>query len=266
MIACATSFAQTWTQPISGSPANYGDMRFGTTSPSSGLNYSIRTPAGGGWAWRFTDMNNVSYLSLDYAGGFLTVNNPNTTHNAITQIKLTGPAYGNNGLNLFFFGQNDVDSNPEWSYGGGAGSAAVVNVQNKSLTFGTNNLGRMMITANGNVGIGTYNPGTFKLAVEGKIGAREVNVTTTTPWPDYVFENDYQLPQLEVIESFVNENHHLPGIPDACDIETNGVNLGEMNGLLLKKIEELTLYVIDQNKMIKEQNERISQLEKSVKK
>ena len=113
----------------------------------------------------------------------------------------------------------------------------------------------------GNIGIGTKTPGTFKLAVEGKIGAREVNITTTTPWPDYVFEADYALPSLESIKVFINKNKHLPEIPTTHEVETNGVNLGEMNMLLLKKIEELTLYLIEQNKLIINQNERISKLE-----
>jgi hypothetical protein len=112
----------------------------------------------------------------------------------------------------------------------------------------------------GAVGIGTATTGTFKLAVEGKIGAREVNVTTSA-WADYVFEADYALPSLESLKVFIDKNKHLPEIPTAQEVETNGVNLGEMNTLLLKKIEELTLYAIEQNKLIVKQNERISKLE-----
>lgn len=112
------------------------------------------------------------------------------------------------------------------------------------------NRGGLRVTT-GNVGIGTLNTGSFKLAVEGKIGAREVNVTTTTAWPDYVFEKDYSLPSLEEIKTYVSINKHLPEVPSAKDVETNGVNLGEMNALLLKKIEELTLYMIE----VKQENE-----------
>lgn len=108
------------------------------------------------------------------------------------------------------------------------------------------------ITLDGRMGLGTTSPGSFKLAVEGKIGAREVNVTTVDPWPDYVFFDTYKLPSLESVKKFISVNHHLPEIPSAKDVEANGINVGEMNALLLKKIEELTLYVIDQQKQIEE--------------
>jgi hypothetical protein len=110
----------------------------------------------------------------------------------------------------------------------------------------------------GNVGIGTANPGNYKLAVEGKIGAREV-VVTTAAWADYVFEPSYHLRPLSEVETFLKENKHLPEIPSAKDVEANGVNLGEMNMLLLKKVEELTLYVIE---LKKENDEMKKEMEK----
>jgi hypothetical protein len=70
-----------------------------------------------------------------------------------------------------------------------------------------------------------------------------------------------KLTTLESLKVFIDKNKHLPEIPTAQEVETNGVNLGEMNTLLLKKIEELTLYAIEQNKLIVKQNERISKLE-----
>ena len=111
---------------------------------------------------------------------------------------------------------------------------------------------KMRITSSGNVGIGTTSTGTCKLAVEGKIGAREVNVLASG-WPDYVFENNYNLPTLSELEAYIKVNKHLPEVPSACTVEENGVNLGEMNMLMLKKIEELTLYVIE----LKKENEQI---------
>jgi hypothetical protein len=103
----------------------------------------------------------------------------------------------------------------------------------------------------GNVGIGTTNPATFKLAVEGKIGAREV-VVTNAAWADYVFDATYNLRPLSEVESFIKINKHLPEIPSAEEVKTNGHKLGEMDVLLLKKVEELTLYLIEQEKRIKE--------------
>jgi hypothetical protein len=101
---------------------------------------------------------------------------------------------------------------------------------------------------NGNVGIGTSFPDA-KLAVKGTIHANEVKVDLLgAVAPDYVFEKTYALSTLEEVKSYIDQNKHLPEIPSAKEMEANGVNLGEMDMLLLKKIEELTLYVIDLKK------------------
>jgi hypothetical protein len=111
--------------------------------------------------------------------------------------------------------------------------------------------GRFIVGSNGNVGIGTNAPDA-KLAVNGNIHATEVRVSVNVPGPDYVFEKDYTLPSLESIKTYVDQNKHLPEVPSAKEMEANGINLSEMNMLLLKKIEELTLYVIDQRKEMDE--------------
>lgn len=71
-------------------------------------------------------------------------------------------------------------------------------------------------------------------------------------WPDYVFHADYLLTPLDSLEQFIKLNKHLPEMPTASDVEGNGLDLGATQALLLKKIEELTLIVIEQNKRIKE--------------
>ena len=145
--------------------------------------------------------------------------------------------------------------------GGPVGEAgALSTVGAFPLMLGTSNTVRMLITSAGNVGIGTTNPGSFKLAVEGKIGAREINVTTTNPFPDYVFESSYNLPSLEEVERYIKKNNHLPDVPTAKEVEKDGVDLGEMNILLLKKIEELTLYVIELKKVTDVQSREIADL------
>jgi hypothetical protein len=104
---------------------------------------------------------------------------------------------------------------------------------------------------NGNVGIGVDNPGSFKLAVEGKIGAREILVTLTNPWPDYVFKKSYSLLPLKSLDAYIKQNGHLPGIPSAAEVEQNGrVPLGDLSVKYLEKIEELTLYIIALKKEI----------------
>jgi len=98
-------------------------------------------------------------------------------------------------------------------------------------------------TSEGRVGIGTQLP-QAKLAVNGNILATEVKVKTDISVPDYVFEPDYDLLTLSETEAYVKEHRHLPEIPSAADIKQDGLDLAEMNLLLLKKVEELTLHLI----------------------
>ena len=133
-----------------------------------------------------------------------------------------------------------------------------------------NNLVR--IEGNGNVGIGTNNPDQ-KLTVKGKIHAEEVIVDLNVP-ADYVFQKyytgksdlktDYVFPKLNEIETFVKENNHLPDMPSAKEIQENGLKIGEMNNLLLQKIEELTLLLIEQNKINQEQQEQLINLKEEI--
>ncbi|MEX0274647.1 MAG: hypothetical protein AB3N16_09740 [Flavobacteriaceae bacterium] len=102
---------------------------------------------------------------------------------------------------------------------------------------------RLHYTA-GNVGIGTSTPRDYKLAVNGDIRAKRVKVETTN-WPDYVFTKAHHLPTLEEVRQHIAEKGHLPNIPPATEVEANGLDLGEMDRLLLEKIEELTLYILE---------------------
>ncbi len=133
-----------------------------------------------------------------------------------------------------------------------------------NLLFKTKTIERMRINKDGNVGIGTSTTGTHRLAVEGSIGARKVKVQASG-WSDFVFESNYQLKSLLEVEEYILNNKHLPEIPSAKEVERNGIDLGDMDALLLQKIEELTLYLIEQNKQNKAQQEQIEQLKKELK-
>ncbi|MDX1902993.1 MAG: hypothetical protein SFU27_02445 [Thermonemataceae bacterium] len=112
--------------------------------------------------------------------------------------------------------------------------------------------------------------GSYMLAVGGKIAAKEevrVFFNNVFNFPDYVFEIDYQLPKLTDIEAYIQKYKHLPEVPSAKEVEKEGMSLNEMNIILLKKIEELTLYTIEQEKRIKaleEENDKLKKLEKRI--
>ncbi|EFK58567.1 hypothetical protein ACFU8T_13375 [Sphingobacterium spiritivorum] len=112
--------------------------------------------------------------------------------------------------------------------------------------------GHLTILTNGNVGIGTEDP-TERLSVNGNIRAKEIKVETNN-WPDYIFEEEYKLKSLSEVETFIKTNKHLPDVPSAREIEEEGLSLGEMNKLMMKKIEELTLYLIEKDKEIQRLN------------
>ncbi|MCJ8208814.1 hypothetical protein MUY27_03785 [Mucilaginibacter sp. RS28] len=109
---------------------------------------------------------------------------------------------------------------------------------------------KMVIRNDGNVGIGTTSPDQ-KLTVNGTIHASQVKVDTSIPVPDYVFKSGYRLKSLQDVKEYIDKNQHLPEIPSASQQEKEGVDLGKMNQLLLKKVEELTIYLIQQDKKIK---------------
>ncbi|NLU94262.1 hypothetical protein [Chitinophaga sp. Ak27] len=117
-------------------------------------------------------------------------------------------------------------------------------------TASTGNI--IMATGGGSVGIGTVNPGACKLAVEGLLGARKIKVTQSPTWADYVFHDDYTIMPLYDTEKFIKANKHLPGIPTAKEVAENGYDVGEMNRLLLEKVEEMTLHLIRMQKKIDE--------------
>ncbi len=122
------------------------------------------------------------------------------------------------------------------------------------------------VSGTGNVGVGVTDNSnwnlagsTYKLAIGGGVIATAVTVKLAANWPDYVFKRDYTLPSLTDVKAYIDQNHHLPEIPSQQEVAKEGVNLGDMNKLLLKKVEELTLY------LIAEHNEKEDMLKKDIK-
>lgn len=138
-------------------------------------------------------------------------------------------------------------------------NAKIGTESNHNLTFMAGYWNDVMtLTTQGNVGIGTLTPAE-KLSVNGNIRCKKATVTLTG-WPDYVFEKNYTLTPLPQLEQFIQQNKHLPEVPSAREVEQNGLDLGNNQATLLKKIEELTLYIIEQNKAIRSLEEKNKKL------
>jgi hypothetical protein len=128
-------------------------------------------------------------------------------------------------------------------------------------TFGSNASGkfivrtgggdRLIVDSDGNTMIGVSTPASgYKLSVGGKLICEEVKVQLSGSWPDYVFGEKYKLPSLQELQSYIQKNKHLPNIPSAAELEKNGMELGDMQKRMMEKIEELTLYILQQQKEI----------------
>jgi len=188
-----------------------------------------------------SDGNDISFIQGNVGIG---------TDNPTCELNVTGLAGENE--NIVHFHNNSGGSGGRTLYctnmGGNIGPLA---------EFNNSGSGPVAIFNGGAVGIGTTETTGYKLAVAGKIHAEEVMVEHADNWYDFVFNENYDLQDIYELEKFVKQNKHLPDVPDEMEVKEKGINLGEMNGILLKKVEELTLYIIQQQKEIDELKQKI---------
>ncbi|MCK9451233.1 MAG: hypothetical protein M0Q90_06040 [Bacteroidales bacterium] len=138
---------------------------------------------------------------------------------------------------------------------------------NSYIKFNDNhNHNTLTVFNNGTVGINTSNTFGHQLAVNGSIITTEVLIRHPSNWYDHVFDDDYSLMKLDELEVFISKNRHLPDIPSEDKVKSEGVQMGEITGLLLKKIEELTLYTIEQQKLIEKQQNLLDQVMQKIQK
>ncbi|WP_417355485.1 hypothetical protein [Flavobacterium sp.] len=146
-------------------------------------------------------------------------------------------------------------------------SHATTNTTPSAIRFGYVNTEYLRINKDGKVRISSTDiatPAGYRLYVEDGILTEKVRVAVegTADWADYVFADNYNLMPLNEVEAFTKENKHLPNVPSAEDVVNQGLDVAQMDAKLLEKIEELTLYLIEQNKQIEELKAEIKELKK----
>ncbi len=206
-------------------------------------------------------------------------------HNGTTSIEVTNSSTGNSARRGIHIGNGSVGSSvyllstsanynvvSNWSNSGVLGTDSqlanglVIRTSVGKIRFQVGGVtDKIVFNESGDVGIGTTDTKGFKLGVNGKIAATEVKVATYANWADYVFKDTYSLPTLKDVERHIKEKGHLKDIPSAKEVKKDGFYLGDMDAKLLRKIEELTLYTIEQEKKIEgleKENEELKSLSK----
>ncbi|MBB6128334.1 hypothetical protein [Mucilaginibacter lappiensis] len=230
-----------------------GNVGIGTTNPQTSL-HVVSTGA-------TYEADNSKAIS---GGGLVIQGNIGGSRSAATgaQLEFVLPA-NPDGSN--FWGQARIITVPGTSSPGAVGKM-ILGTRRNINKFGTGYQSYygddLVIDGAGNVGIGTLTP-KETLSVNGNIRAKQVKVESAN-WPDYVFQKDYQLPSLQEVKAYIDQNQHLPEIPSEQQIAKEGLNLGEMNKLLMKKVEELTLYLIEKDKQDKDKDMLLEKLEQQI--
>jgi hypothetical protein len=265
---------------------NYAGLFYADGNSGQGVNYGLYAVAGKAlmnYAGYFKGRVLVDGNSGSESGNdtVLTVFSSRVNHTraydtyAIEGISAPQPGYGYGVYGLggwrgvYGWGSGgDYTGTTVGVYGHASGTAGVrIGVYGYAFG-GTTNWASYFVGSNymsGDLRIGTTTAATgYSLSVNGNIACEEVLVQDMTAWPDYVFKPGYNLMSLDNLEQNIRENGHLPGLPSANEIETQGLHLGNMQKQVVEKVEELTLYTIEQGKLLREQGSMLRELKKEM--
>ncbi len=247
-----------------------GDSNATNELQSLTQNANTVTLSNGGGSFTLPVDTDAQTLALN--GNVLSISNGNTITLPATQITAgTNVTVTGNGTAAtpFVINANDTSlysANGSINQATTTGLNRVVTMNNRNIWFNSNGSGN-----NGKIYIGntaTYptSTGNYRLYVEGGILTEKVKVAlrSTANWADYVFADDYRLMPLNEVEAFIQKNKHLPGVASAETLAKEGLDVAAMQAKHMEKIEELTLYVIDQNKTIEAQQATLSQQQKEI--
>lgn len=217
---------------VTGNSYVSGNVGIGTISPTQKLDVN------GNLAVGTKSKINISNWSTGY-GAWIDI--------PVVQGTPSGIGSGGQGVNPWVAYAGNAN---QWFSGAAVGDICYRNTNGKLLFGNTSGIPAMVISGN-KIGIGTTSPQNL-LDVKGTIRATRVVVESIDYFPDFVFDKNYHLRPLEDVRKFINTNGHLPEIPSAGEVESNGIDMAQLQIKLLQKIEELTLYIIKQQQQIDE--------------
>lgn len=235
---------------------NHSYSYFSSSSSSYSLNASSQKNSSNSFNINPGNNNSLSFWGNNISRGFepysITMSNTNQTYAG----RVAGET--NSDFNMYFRMCDQAARGFNFQNGPGNNVAGIDGYGN----------GRFIgsLFANQSIGVGvTTVPSGYKMIVDGVVGVRKLKVTQAANWADYVFNKTYKLLPLNKLEQYILQNKHLPNVPTTAEVTKNGYDLNEIDSKLLEKVEELTLYVIEQDKQIKELKKQLSKLQQKIK-